>query len=184
MLNLADPETALEWWRLPADGIGLARMEFVISEHLGVHPMALAHPDSIAQTRDLDRPAERDDVAFVGRLGRVDIRQAPARVLPEPIRQFFGQFGGRGNDTPAGIRQLDDSSVRQEPGQLRDEPAIATPQQPLDFPLRSSGETHAGFLDCLRPSRRAPWPGDESDRTRVRSCLILAPPCASPSIHR
>ena len=45
MLNLADPDAALRWWRLPADGIGLARMEFIVSEHIGVHPMALAHPE-------------------------------------------------------------------------------------------------------------------------------------------
>jgi pyruvate, water dikinase len=31
MLNLANPAAAFRWWRLPADGVGLARMEFVIS---------------------------------------------------------------------------------------------------------------------------------------------------------
>lgn len=43
MLNLADPAAAYRWWRLQADGIGLARMEFVISNAIRVHPMALAH---------------------------------------------------------------------------------------------------------------------------------------------
>ena len=33
MLNLANPAAAFRWWRLPADGVGLARMEFVISNH-------------------------------------------------------------------------------------------------------------------------------------------------------
>jgi pyruvate,water dikinase len=41
MLNLANPAAAFRWWRLPADGVGLARMEFVISNHIKVHPMAL-----------------------------------------------------------------------------------------------------------------------------------------------
>lgn len=41
MLNLANPAAAFRWWRLPADGIGLARMEFVISNHIRIHPMAL-----------------------------------------------------------------------------------------------------------------------------------------------
>jgi pyruvate,water dikinase len=41
MLNLANPATALRWWRLPADGIGLARMEFVVSNMIRIHPMAL-----------------------------------------------------------------------------------------------------------------------------------------------
>ena len=35
---------------LPGAGVGLARMEFIISEHIGVHPMALVHPERISQT--------------------------------------------------------------------------------------------------------------------------------------
>ncbi|KAK1758275.1 hypothetical protein QBC47DRAFT_374175 [Echria macrotheca] len=47
MLNLADPASAYRWWRLPADGIGLARMEFVVSNAIRVHPMALVHYDTL-----------------------------------------------------------------------------------------------------------------------------------------
>ncbi|USP82332.1 phosphoenolpyruvate synthase [Curvularia clavata] len=47
MLNLADPSAANRWWRLPCDGIGLARMEFVVSNHIRIHPMALLHYDLI-----------------------------------------------------------------------------------------------------------------------------------------
>ncbi|WP_395022335.1 phosphoenolpyruvate synthase [Dongia sp.] len=43
MINLADPASASRWWRLPSDGVGLARMEFVIANQIRVHPMALAH---------------------------------------------------------------------------------------------------------------------------------------------
>ncbi|KAH0830870.1 hypothetical protein AYO21_11683 [Fonsecaea monophora] len=46
MLNLANPASAYRWWRLPADGIGLARMEFVVSS-ISVHPMALVHFDKL-----------------------------------------------------------------------------------------------------------------------------------------
>ena len=31
MLNLANPAAAFRWWRIPADGVGLARMEFVVT---------------------------------------------------------------------------------------------------------------------------------------------------------
>jgi pyruvate,water dikinase len=41
MLNLANPAAAMRWWRLPADGIGLARMEFIINNIVKIHPMAL-----------------------------------------------------------------------------------------------------------------------------------------------
>ena len=43
MLNLADPGAASRWWRLPSDGVGLTRMEFVIANTIKVHPMALVH---------------------------------------------------------------------------------------------------------------------------------------------
>lgn len=54
MLNLANPSAALRWWRLPVDGVGLARMEFVINNAVKVHPMALLNFDKIsnAETRD------------------------------------------------------------------------------------------------------------------------------------
>jgi len=42
MLNVANPAAALRWWRLPADGVGLARMEFIIGSLIKIHPMALA----------------------------------------------------------------------------------------------------------------------------------------------
>ena len=41
MLNLAAPDAALRWWRLPVQGVGLARMEFIINEVIKVHPLAL-----------------------------------------------------------------------------------------------------------------------------------------------
>jgi pyruvate,water dikinase len=47
MLNVADPEAALGYWRLPVRGIGLARMEFIIEHHIRVHPMALIRFDTL-----------------------------------------------------------------------------------------------------------------------------------------
>jgi pyruvate,water dikinase len=47
MLNLANPAAAARWWRLPVDGVGLARMEFVISNAIRVHPLALTRFDQL-----------------------------------------------------------------------------------------------------------------------------------------
>jgi pyruvate,water dikinase len=52
MLNLANPASAFTWWRLPARGVGLARMEFIIDTLIGIHPMALIHPDRVTDTSD------------------------------------------------------------------------------------------------------------------------------------
>ncbi len=51
MLNLAQPDAAFQAAGLPAAGVGLARIEFIISELIGVHPMAAAHPDRVASER-------------------------------------------------------------------------------------------------------------------------------------
>src|SRR5690606_24730579 len=47
MLILASPGAAMRWWQLPADGVGLARMEFVVNDHIQIHPMALVRFDDV-----------------------------------------------------------------------------------------------------------------------------------------
>lgn len=47
MLNLADPLSAYCWWCLPADGIGLACMEFVVTNSICVHLMALVRYNTL-----------------------------------------------------------------------------------------------------------------------------------------
>jgi len=47
-LNLSDPAAAFRWWQFPVDGIGLARMEFVVSNHIQIHPLALIHFDKLS----------------------------------------------------------------------------------------------------------------------------------------
>src|SRR5690606_14291785 len=46
LLNVANPAAAFRWWRLPADGVGLARIEFVIGHDIKAHPLALARPEA------------------------------------------------------------------------------------------------------------------------------------------
>ncbi|MEO3931739.1 phosphoenolpyruvate synthase [Micrococcaceae bacterium Sec7.4] len=52
MVNIASPAAAFQWWRLPADGVGLARMEFIISALIRVHPMALVHPERVTDPQE------------------------------------------------------------------------------------------------------------------------------------
>ena len=45
-MNVGNPELAFEFRRLPNEGVGLARLEFIIARMIGVHPKAvLAYPD-------------------------------------------------------------------------------------------------------------------------------------------
>lgn len=43
MINIASPSAAMRWWRLPVQGVGLARMEYLINNVIKIHPMALVH---------------------------------------------------------------------------------------------------------------------------------------------
>jgi pyruvate,water dikinase len=52
MVNIASPAAAFRWWRLPAKGIGLARMEFIINNIIKIHPMALVHFDELTDQRE------------------------------------------------------------------------------------------------------------------------------------
>lgn len=47
MMNMASPEAAFRWCNLPVDGIGLARMEFIINNTIKVHPLALTRYDQL-----------------------------------------------------------------------------------------------------------------------------------------
>lgn len=75
MVNLADPDQAFRSWQLPAKGVGLARMEFIISNLVRVHPMALVHPERLSeadqqQIAELTRGYSNPPDYFVDRLSR------------------------------------------------------------------------------------------------------------------
>jgi pyruvate, water dikinase len=59
MVNLGNPDLAFGTAMRPNDGVGLARMEFIISEHIGIHPMALAQPGKVTSAADREAIAER-----------------------------------------------------------------------------------------------------------------------------
>lgn len=47
MLNVGNPERAFSFARLPNDGVGLARLEFIINQFIGIHPKALLNFDHL-----------------------------------------------------------------------------------------------------------------------------------------
>jgi pyruvate,water dikinase len=55
MLTIGDPEIAFATSFIPNDGVGLARMEFIVSNDIKIHPMALVHPERITDPAVRDR---------------------------------------------------------------------------------------------------------------------------------
>jgi pyruvate,water dikinase len=109
MLNLANPAAALRWWRLPADGVGLARMEFVVNSHIKVHPMALVRHATLADAQarsaidELTRGYDDKTEYFVERLAR-GLARIAAALHPRPViirtsdfktNEYANLIGGR-----------------------------------------------------------------------------------------
>jgi pyruvate,water dikinase len=87
MMNIASPAASFRWWRLPAVGIGLARMEFIINNIIKIHPMALVHYDELEdreawqQIRDLTQGYADKCEYFVDNLAR-GIAKIAAPTIP------------------------------------------------------------------------------------------------------
>ncbi|MGC9525656.1 MAG: phosphoenolpyruvate synthase [Limnospira sp.] len=97
MMNIASPAAAFRWWRLPSDGIGLARMEFIINNTIKIHPMALVHFDKI-EDKDTRKTIEKltrgysdKTEYFVDRLAR-GIAKIAAPQYPNPVIVRMSDF--------------------------------------------------------------------------------------------
>ncbi|RRS30737.1 MAG: phosphoenolpyruvate synthase [Epsilonproteobacteria bacterium (ex Lamellibrachia satsuma)] len=96
MMNLGDPDIAFSLASLPVDGIGLARMEFIINNDIKAHPMALKHPE---KTDDATRKALEDltdgyedfETFFVKRLSE-GVATIAATVYPKPCVVRMSDF--------------------------------------------------------------------------------------------
>jgi pyruvate,water dikinase len=97
MVNIGNPDTAFQTAMLPSDGVGLARMEFIVAEHIKVHPMALVHPEKIDDaavreriarlTQGFDRPAD----FFVRELAE-GVGMIAAAFYPKPVIVRMSDF--------------------------------------------------------------------------------------------
>jgi pyruvate,water dikinase len=97
MVNLGNPDLAFKTSFLPNDGVGLARMEFIISESIKAHPLALIHPERIKdpQTRTsiehLTRLYPDGATFFVERLAE-GIGTIAAAFWPKPVVVRMSDF--------------------------------------------------------------------------------------------
>ena len=96
MVNLGNPSLAFTTSFLPCDGVGLARMEFIISESIRAHPLALLHPDRVSDpvARDLAqlvRGYDSGEQFFVQRLSE-GIGTIAAAFWPKPVVVRMSDF--------------------------------------------------------------------------------------------
>ncbi len=97
MLNLGNPELAFKTSFLPNDGVGLARMEFIITEYIKAHPMALIHPERVQdanereQLNELTRHHEKPEDFFIQRLSE-GVGTIAAAFYPKPVVVRMSDF--------------------------------------------------------------------------------------------
>ena len=114
MMNIASPAAAFNWWQLPAEGIGLARMEFIINNLIKIHPMALVNYDQLKDRdawkviRDMTHSYSDKREYFVDNLSR-GIAKIAASQYPHPVivrmsdfktNEYADLIGGREFETP------------------------------------------------------------------------------------
>jgi pyruvate,water dikinase len=96
MVNLGNPDIAFKTACLPADGVGLARLEFIINEYVKAHPMALAHPERLdanlrEQIRRLTHEYDSPTSFFVARLAE-GVGTIAAAFYPRPVIVRLSDF--------------------------------------------------------------------------------------------
>ncbi len=97
MLILGNPDLAFKNSFLPNDGVGLARMEFIINDEIKAHPMALIHPEKVQDdnerkqieqlTKGYDNPAD----FFIERLSE-GVGTIAAAFYPKPVIVRMSDF--------------------------------------------------------------------------------------------
>jgi pyruvate,water dikinase len=97
MVNLANPDSAFQTAQLPSAGVGLMRVEFLVTNWIGIHPMALVHPDRVAIADDRSEILHRTqnslspEAFFVDRMAS-GIAVIAAGFYPRPVIVRFSDF--------------------------------------------------------------------------------------------
>ena len=97
LMIVGSPQTAYRWWRVPCEGVGLARMEFIINNVIRVHPLALLHFDELEDDdarytiERITRGYDSKPAYFVDKLSRA-MAGIAAALWPHPVIVRMSDF--------------------------------------------------------------------------------------------
>ncbi|HIH10533.1 MAG TPA: phosphoenolpyruvate synthase [Candidatus Diapherotrites archaeon] len=97
MMNVGNPEQALEFASIPNDGVGLAREEFIVNSYVKVHPNALLQYDTLkdegakAQIRGLTAGYKDKRQFYIDKLAE-GMAMISAAFYPNPVILRFSDF--------------------------------------------------------------------------------------------
>ena len=97
MVNLGEPDRAFATSFLPNDGVGLARMEYIVAGAIKAHPMALVHPERIEDPQErkaIEALAANDatPAAFFVRALAEGVGMIAAAFYPKPVIVRMSDF--------------------------------------------------------------------------------------------
>lgn len=96
MLIVGDPSRAFDLAAIPNQGVGLARTEFIITNHIGMHPMALAHYPNLQDRQAVKEIASRigveDARAFFIQRFSEGVARIAAAFYPKPVIVRMSDF--------------------------------------------------------------------------------------------
>ncbi|HEY9652732.1 MAG TPA: phosphoenolpyruvate synthase [Coleofasciculaceae cyanobacterium] len=97
LMNVGNPEQAFSLASIPCDGVGLARLEFIIANHIQAHPLALIHFDQLEdelvkeQIAELTKLYESKPQFFVDKLAH-GVGTIAAAFYPKPVIVRMSDF--------------------------------------------------------------------------------------------
>ncbi len=96
MMNVGDPDLAFNASMYPNDGVGLARLEFIINNHIGIHPMALINYPNLEKESDITTIAklisEEDPKEYFVRRLAEGIAKIAAAFYPKDVIVRMSDF--------------------------------------------------------------------------------------------
>jgi pyruvate,water dikinase len=165
MLNLANPDLAFQLAQLPSAGVGLLRIEFLVNHWIGIHPMALVHPERV----------EEDVRAEI--LLRTEGAASPAEHFVERMASGVGVIAAAFHPRPVLVR-FSDFKTNEYAGLLGGkgfEPSEANPMLGFRGASRYTDERYReGFaLECLAIRRVREEMGLENAKVMIPFCRTL-----------
>ncbi|SKB15280.1 phosphoenolpyruvate synthase [Planktothrix sp. PCC 11201] len=112
MMNVGNPEEAFKLSAIPNDGVGLARLEFIIANHIQTHPLALIHFDQLEdqtvkqQIAQLTEQYDHKPDFFVDKLAQ-GISMIAAAFYPNPVVVRMSDFKSNEYANLLGGRQFE-----------------------------------------------------------------------------
>jgi pyruvate,water dikinase len=163
MLTLGDPDSAFARSMLPNDGVGLARIEFIVSDEVRIHPMALVHPERVADPQVAKTIAELTE-------GYKSPEEYFVRNLSEGVATIAAAF----HPKPVVVRMSDFKSneYAQLIGGAPFEPVESNPMLGLRGASRYTHPVYADafVLECAAMRR-------VRDEMGLRNVIVMIPFC-------